>query len=142
MGNPPREPRVLARLPLPASHTRSKLERSQLRGLAPNGTKQNGPEVRIQMGEDDLELAIWSPELSDFGKLEQCRDGHYRRHCSGPCLDHQRGGPLMKRGVRQIDVGQHDDQQHDKYQTAEDDKRRRFDVPPRHRSICFARVCR
>ena len=85
------------------------------------------------MGEEDV-FVIWTPELNDLGKLEQSRYGDYRRCGRGPGMHHQRCGTLMKRGVRQINVGQHHDQQHDKHQAAEDDERRRFDVPLRHRS--------
>jgi hypothetical protein len=47
-------------------------------------------------------------------------------------MDKQRSGATMKRNVIKVNVGQYYDQQHDRNQAAEQEKRRRFDLPARH----------
>ena len=108
-GNPPREPRVLAGLPpFLLRKLRSKLERSQRGGLAPNGTQQNRTEVWIQRGCDFFEFAIKAPELSCMGQLEQTSNDHHGRRCRGLRVNHQGRRSPVKRGVRQINVRMHD----------------------------------
>jgi hypothetical protein len=46
----------------------------------------------------------------------------------------------MKRSVRQIDIGQHHNQKHEKYHATEDEESRRLYVPLRHSPFSFARV--
>ena len=74
------------------------------------------------------------PERGRSGGQEakRIRDGN-RSGCRGTLGVNRdgRSAPL-EGGVKQIDIGEDDDQQHDKYHAAKNHQTRRFYFPPRH----------
>ena len=131
-GSPPREPGIAALLPPSLLRERSKLERSAANSLAANRTEQNGTKIRIRdLGWGDQSVKHAST-LIQSDKLNQGGDCDHRGRSGRLRMNHNRSGTPVKRCVWQVDVGQHEDQQHEKGYAAEDKERRRFDVPVRH----------
>jgi hypothetical protein len=118
--------------------SRSKLGCSATGVLAANGTEQNRPEVRMRA--DDRRTGTAQGPGGFVSELH-LKDGGYDNDDGnryGLRVESSRCRIAMKGGVGQIDIGQHNDQQHEEYHAAEDQQSRCFYIPTAH-TLLFAR---
>jgi hypothetical protein len=130
----PPESGVAAALPPSRFVVRSKPGCSAAESLPANGAEQNGYRVRTWTEGQRAGLVERLAGHSGIREVKSRDDRHRSWRGRGLGMHQNRGCTTVKCCVRQIDVGQHYDQQHEKDHADEDAHRRRSNVPLLHNS--------
>src|ERR1700728_856574 len=104
---------------------------SEAAWLAANGAKNDGSEIWIGAADQCSRLVEGLISVQLAGELRDCGHGDHHRRRIGLRVDGGRPGVSMERSIRQVDVRQHHDQQHEKNHATEDEERRRLNLPLR-----------